>query len=132
MPGTAIIVSCKRTGRTVAPRTVRRRAERLLSLLDLSGSELSLVLCDDSFIRELNRDYRGIDKATDVLAFPMGSDEVHDMAPVMLGDVVISVESAARTARRRGRSLVDEATSLLIHGVLHLIGYRHEDRDESA
>ena len=76
----------------------------------------------DLEIRRFNRQYRQKDKATDVLSFPL-ADEVQ---PYLLGDVVISVETAARQARRRHHSLREELQILLIHGILHLLGYDHE------
>jgi probable rRNA maturation factor len=76
----------------------------------------------DREIHVLNRQYRQKDKPTDVLSFPL-ADEVQ---PSLLGDVVISVETAARQARRRHHSLREEIQILLIHGILHLLGYDHE------
>jgi probable rRNA maturation factor len=70
----------------------------------------------------LNRQYRGKDKPTDVLSFPLADE----WQPCLLGDVVISVETATRQARRRGHSLREELQTLLIHGILHLLGYDHE------
>jgi len=82
----------------------------------------------DPEIHSLNRQYRGKDKPTDVLSFPL-ADELH---PFLLGDVVISVETATRQAQRRGHSLREELQILLIHGILHLLGYDHEiSRSES-
>lgn len=98
---------------------MRRKAEVLLGALGLADAELSILLTDDAEIRELNRRYRGLDRATDVLSFPMGG--------AMLGDVVISAETAARRAptRREG-----EITFLLVHGALHLCGYDHGNPPE--
>lgn len=76
----------------------------------------------DPEIHSLNRQYRAKDKTTDVLSFPL-ADEV---CPNLLGDVVISVDTATRQARRRGHSLREETQTLLIHGMLHLLGYDHE------
>ena len=76
----------------------------------------------DPAIRELNRRYRSRDTPTDVLSFPL-ADEV---CPDLLGDVVISVETLRRQARQRKRSMADELLRLLIHGILHLLGYDHE------
>lgn len=76
----------------------------------------------DPAIRELNRRYRNRDIPTDVLSFPL-ADEV---CPDLLGDVVISVDTLRRQARQRKRSVADELLRLLIHGVLHLLGYDHE------
>ena len=76
----------------------------------------------DPEIHDLNRRYRGKDRPTDVLSFPLADA----LQPSLLGEVVISVETAARQAQRRGRSLPEELQTLLIHGVLHLLGYDHE------
>jgi len=76
----------------------------------------------DPEIHVLNRQYRGKDKPTDVLSFPLADT----LQPSVLGDVVISVETAARQAQRRGHSLQEELQILLIHGILHLLGYDHE------
>jgi len=84
---------------------------------------VSILLTDDEEIRDLNRRYRNRDKPTDVLSFPM-RDLVGDR--LILGDVVISVETAARKASEEGRSLEGTVVHLLIHGILHLLGYDHE------
>ena len=76
----------------------------------------------DPEIHLLNRQYRGKDTPTDVLSFPLADE----WQPSLLGDVVISFETAARQARRRGHSLHEELQTLLIHGILHLLGYDHE------
>lgn len=81
--------------------------------------EISLVLCDDAFIQSLNLDHRGKDKPTDVLSFPQGD-------AVVLGDIVISLDTAARQAQSAGWSHLDEVILLAIHGVLHLLGYDDE------
>jgi len=81
--------------------------------------EISLVLCDDAFIQDLNRDHRGKDKPTDVLSFPQGD-------AVVLGDIVISLDTAAKQARSAGWSHLDEVVLLAVHGVLHLLGYDDE------
>ncbi len=102
-----------------------RRARRLLALLRLPGAELSLVLVSDPVMRELNRAWRGVDRSTDVLAF--AQREAPGGAPDgLLGDVVISVDMARRQAAERATPLGIELDRLLIHGVLHLVGYDHE------
>ncbi len=120
----------------VDARSVCLRAGKMLSHLGLSGVELSIALVDDACIRELNRDYRSINKPTDVLAFAMDGSEpvgVTDELPELLGDVVISVPTAGKQARRMGHSLLDELTTLLAHGLLHLLGRDHATRaDEQA
>jgi probable rRNA maturation factor len=105
---------------------------------DLVGddAELVVMLCDDDRIRSLNRDYRGRDSATDVLSFPQEEDPEGDgpeqaLAMVspeeerLLGDVVISVETATRQATEGGWTLEEETVRLLLHGLLHLLGHDH-------
>jgi len=104
------------------PLDLRRRGPP--SMVDEMPLELSILLTDDAGIRELNRTWREIDAATDVLSFPLGEGAV-------LGDVVISVETAHR---RVGADwdLDDELVFLLIHGLLHLLGHDHEVDEERA
>lgn len=94
--------------------------------------EVSLALVDDREMRELNRTYRGVDASTDVLSFAMreataGEPPVDAREEALLGDVVISLETAARQAREYGHSLEREAGFLLAHGLLHLLGYDHDE-----
>jgi len=96
------------------------------------GAELSVCLVDDAYIRELNRRYRGKDSPTDVLSFPQWErpdgeppEAGDDPAAALLGDVVISLETAARQAEEFGHSLQREVAFLVVHGVLHLLGHDH-------
>ena len=84
-----------------------------------SQASVSVLLCGDARMRRLNREFRRIDRPTDVLSFPAGD-------PSFLGDVAIDVPYAARQARRRGHPLDREVQLLLAHGVLHLLGHDHE------
>lgn len=105
----------------------------MLVALDLVDAELSVLLCDDTTIRTLNRDYRDIDRPTDVLAFPQeeGLDPgIASLPPRILGDVVISLETARRQAQAEGRTIASEVTMLLGHGLLHLLGYDHRTEVE--
>ena len=99
-------------------------AQKILAASGVPAAELSLDLVGDRRIRRLNRQYRGRDHPTDVLAFPMR--EVAGPASSFLGDVVISLHTAARQAEACGHSLDHEVVMLLIHGTLHLCGYDHE------
>jgi len=109
---------------------IAERAERMLQALRMEEAELSVLLCDDATIHELNRDYRGKDRPTDVLAFAMNEGEGGGLHPHLLGDVVISIDTTRRQARERGATIVAEATFLLAHGLLHLLGYDHRTEDE--
>jgi rRNA maturation RNase YbeY len=116
-----------------------RTAGAVLAATRVEAAELSLVLVSDRRMRALNRRYRKKDRPTDVLAFPMNERRspapAASVAPksrlrgvpiVLLGDVVISMPTAKRQAAALGHSLRDEIMRLLIHGVLHLLGYDHE------
>ena len=109
------------------PVGVEAIAARTLDVLGLAESELSIVLCDDAFIHPLNRDYRGKDRPTDVLSFAQREGEESDPDDPVLGDIVISVERAQAQADERGHSLETEMRVLLVHGILHLLGYDHEE-----
>ncbi len=95
-----------------------------------AAGELAIVLTDDSAIRALNRDWRGMDKPTNVLSFPGGGNAPDDEAP-HLGDVIIAYETTAREAQEEGKSLADHLTHLTVHGYLHLLGYDHETDGEA-
>lgn len=109
---------------------VRLRAERMLRALRMEEAELSILLCDDATIHELNRDFRKKDQPTDVLAFAMREGEGGGLHPDLLGDVVISVDTARRQAEERARAISAEVTFLLAHGLLHLLGYDHQTEEE--
>ena len=129
MAKSVVRVSCHGNRGIVDPRTVRRRGERILQAATKEGRELSILLCDDPFIQELNRTYRKLDKPTDVLSFSMTGGEAVTSCPELLGDVIISVETAVRQAEEAGLTPIEEVTSLLIHGVLHLLGYDHQQAE---
>ena len=109
----------------LSAREVRVLADRMLKELELEHAELSVLLTNDRRIHELNRQYRGKDKPTDVLAFELDDgDGPGDVAPC-LGDVVISLDTAARQAKSKRLPLLHEVRLLLAHGLLHLLGYDH-------
>lgn len=119
----AVAVRCQEV--KYSSRALRADAVRLLAAIERPKAELSVLLCDDEFIRGLNAQWRQKDTPTDVLSFPMGDDDV-------LGDVVISLDTAARQAAERGHDLHTELRVLLVHGLLHLCGHDHEAPGEDA
>lgn len=106
-------------------------AQAVLGYLDLQDAELSILLCDDKTIHPLNRDYRGKDKPTDVLSFAQREGEFAFVDDDLLGDVIISIDTAIRQAMDRQHSVETELRVLLVHGILHLLGYDHIDNDEA-
>ncbi len=101
-----------------------RRIRAMVRILQIEKSEISFVLTDDKTIHELNKVYRHKDGPTDVLAFAMKEGEHAEHAGEMLGDVIVSVETARKQAG--SRPVLEEVTMLLAHGLLHLLGWDHD------
>jgi probable rRNA maturation factor len=101
-------------------------AKRILADLGLPDAELSISLVNDIQIQELNRRYLHRDRPTNILAFPMRKGEFSSLHPNLLGDLAISVETAQRQSNRFGLDDMEMVILLMIHGILHLIGYEHE------
>lgn len=119
-----VSVICDNVKLPFARKFIKKVAARILSLLNERGTYLSILFVNDTKMSELNYKYRKTGKATDCLAFPMREGTDRNLHPEMLGDVVISVEAARRNARTF-RSTVRKETSLyIIHGILHLLGYK--------
>jgi probable rRNA maturation factor len=116
----------------MAPAPIERAAAKILSALGYTESELSILVVDDEEMREINRDYRDVDTSTDVLSFPMHEGEFGDVAPELLGDVVISAPMAAAMAEEQGCPPSQVMDLLLVHGILHLAGYDHERSEDDA
>jgi probable rRNA maturation factor len=112
----------------------RRRAsvKKILAELACSEADVSVVFVNDAQIRDFNRTYLARDNATNVISFSMREGEFSDVNPSLLGDIVISVDTALRDAKREGIPLEDEVDYLLIHGILHLLGYDHERSGREA
>ena len=109
-------------------------AARAIATID---GEIALLLTDDAEMHQLNRDWRGKDKPTNVLSFPMlEREDLLDLAPEgppeMLGDIALAAGTCAREAAEKGVPLETHATHLLIHGLLHLAGHDHVDSDAQA
>jgi len=130
-----VTVACRAPAARAWTRHVRVRGTQILRLLGLGHDELSLALVDDAEIRALNAAYRKRDRPTDVLAFAL-TEDASPGVPLsvamtarrarVLGDVVISIDTAAAQARDDGVDVAARLDALLIHGVLHLVGYDHE------
>ena len=113
-------------------RKIRRAAKKILTELGLLEAELSLLFVNDLQIQVLNRRYLRRDKPTNVLAFPMRKGEFSTLHPHLLGDLVISVETAKRQSNRFGLDEMEMVILLMVHGVLHLTGYEHEGTKKGA
>lgn len=108
----------------------------LLSALDHTDSELSIAFVDDDRMQELNRDWRGKDRPTDVLSFSQIEGEemaLHEEeGPLLLGDVIVSIDTLERQARDGGWTDEEELRRLLLHGLLHLLGHDHEQEEDAC
>jgi probable rRNA maturation factor len=113
-------------------RRVKRAVQAILADLALPDAELSISFVDDAEIQELNRHHLRRDKPTNVLSFSMREGEFPGLHPDLLGDVVISVETAKRQSPRFGLNEDEMILFLIIHGILHLIGYDHEKGGRQA
>ena len=126
MPADLVLQGVAEAG--LDPGSVERLVQAVLDDIGIEGAcSLSVCLVQDDEIRGLNRDHRGLDEVTDVLSFPV--DGLDPLPPEMereLGDVVISLAQARRQAADEGVTELDELTSLVVHGVLHLAGFDHE------
>jgi probable rRNA maturation factor len=117
-------------GRKVSVRRIKQITLAILKIIRQEHAELSLVLIGNAEMRELNAKYRKKDYATDVLSFPV--EERFPLPVRLLGDVIISVDKALEQAKERRRSLDEEMVILLIHGIVHLMGYDHERSAKDA
>ena len=119
--------------------TLKRAAEATLSSLGYEKADLDILVCGDARMRSLNRRWRGVDAATDVLSFPAPEGDApgakrgrpgkgRNGPPAVLGDIVISAQRAKAQAVEIGQPLTDELLFLLVHGILHLAGYDHEGK----
>jgi len=119
---------------------IKKASRKILSLLKHPSTELSILFVDDEKMQQLNADYRGINRTTDVLSFPQVNEKwevrnkkfnkkitrIFPTSHFLLGDIVINVQMAVSQAKKSGKNFYDEIYHLLVHGILHLLGYDHE------
>jgi len=131
----AIRISAPRNASGVERVAIRRLVSTILCEHEHTDADVTVTFTDDATIHELNRDYRHVDRPTDVLAFALTEGEpesASEETEEVLGDVVISLDRAAVQARRYRRTLERELLKLTAHGVLHLLGYDHARSGERA
>ncbi len=104
--------------------------QAILNGLDFPDGEISIILVDDPQIAALNQEYLSRQGPTNVIAFAMREGEFSQISPHLLGDVVISMDTAAKEAQDAGISVERRVDELLVHGILHLFGYNHEKSEE--
>jgi probable rRNA maturation factor len=127
-----VAVSRRVRKRTVGTASLKKTAQRLLEAVGCPDALVSVVLVGDAAMRTLNRTYRGKDRTTDVLSFPLDAAPRDASGPRLLGDIIISVDRARRQAASYDATIRREIERLLIHGILHLLGHDHHRHDERA
>ena len=111
----------------ISKRNIRHTVNNLLKCLNCQHKEVSISFVDDSVIRELNNQYLGKNKPTNVLSFSLQEGKFTEINPNILGDIVISIDTAERDALKGSLTISQEIDFLIIHGLLHLLGYNHEN-----
>jgi probable rRNA maturation factor len=127
-----ILIDNRQNSHRISLVKIRKKARVILDALGSPEAELSILLVDDAAIAQLNREYLSRPGPTNVIAFAMREGEFADVSPQLLGDVVISVDTAEREGNELGLALEDRLDELLVHGILHLFGYDHEKNNAAA
>ena len=127
-----VLIDNRQSRHGILLKRIRQTVRVILNALDCPEGEISILIVDDSRIEELNRQYLQRRGPTNVIAFAMRDGEFSHVSPQLLGDVVISMDTAAREAANAGISPETRFDELLVHGILHLFGYDHETSDQDA
>ena len=125
-----IIIENRQKRISIDRRSLRKAMSRIMKHLCCSDKVISLLFVDDNEIREINRLYLNRDYPTNVVSFSLTEGEFGDINPNILGDIVISAETAFKDAEESGIAFNDELAFLMIHGILHLLDYNHENADQ--
>lgn len=123
----AILIENRQKKIKIDIRRLRSTIRKVFSCLGLTDQELSLIIVDNEEISEINKNYLGKSSPTNVISFSMSEGEFGSVNPNVLGDIVVSAEKAGQDAAKSGISFHDEFDYLVIHGILHLLGYNHEN-----
>ncbi len=127
-----ILIDDRQKKHKLSKTKLQKRAQAILNALGSPEGELSILVVDDSEIKTLNKDYLKRSGPTNVIAFPMKEGDFADINPQLLGDVVISMETAGREALQSGITTEERFAQLLVHGILHLFGFDHETSEQDA
>jgi probable rRNA maturation factor len=128
----AVLIDNRQSLLPITTQNLAQQARAILNALGCPEGELSLVIVDDAQIAVINRQYLGRSGPTNVISFAMREGDFSGVNPDLLGDVIISAETACREAEAAGMPAAERLTELLVHGVLHLFGYDHETPDSDA
>jgi probable rRNA maturation factor len=127
-----VLIENRQDKYVITPKSLKEKAQAILSALGSPDGELSILLLDDPQIAVLNKDYLQREGPTNVIAFPMREGAFVEITPDLLGDVVISLETAEKEGLAAGMTMQDRLGELMVHGILHLFGYDHETTETEA
>ena len=127
-----VLIDNRQSRHKISLKKTKQTVQVILDALDCPDSELSILIVDDPQIEELNQQYLDRQGPTNVIAFAMREGDFPDLSPHLLGDVVISTDTAAREAKNAAMSFEQRFNELLVHGILHLLGYDHENNENEA
>ena len=128
----AVLIDNNQNKILISLKKMKEMAQAALDALDFPDGELSILIIDDRQIEEFNRNYLNREGPTNVIAFPMREGAFSNITPKLLGDVVISVETAKKEGASAGITTEDRIVQLLVHGILHLFGFDHEKSRQEA
>ena len=127
-----VLIDNRQSRFKISPKKIKQTVRVILNALDFPDGEISILIVDDLQIEKLNRQYLNRTGPTNVIAFAMREGEFAEVSPQLLGDVVISADTAAKEAQNCGMSTERRFYELMVHGILHLFGYDHEDSAAEA
>ena len=127
-----VLIDNRQNRHKISPKKIQQTVQVILNALEFPDGEISILLVDDPQIETLNQKYLNRQGPTNVIAFAMREGEFSHLSPQLLGDVVISTDTAAKEAQNSGMSIEQRFKELLVHGILHLFGYDHETSDQDA
>lgn len=127
-----VLIENRQSRHKIPEQDIQTTARRILSALGYPEAQLSILIVDDAQIAELNNTYLNHSGPTNVISFPMQEGPFSEITPELLGDVVISADTAWREADDAGMGMIERFNQLLIHGMLHLVGYDHVNSEAEA
>ena len=127
-----VLIDDRQSRQKISLKKIKQTVQVILDALDCPNGEISILIVDDPQIEELDQQYLNRQGPTNVIAFAMREGEFSDLSPHLLGDVVISTDTAAREAQLAATGTEQRFNELLVHGILHLLGYDHETSEEDA
>ena len=131
-PKMEVLIDNRQSNHKISVKMIHQTAQVILNALDCPDAEISIVIVDDLQMAEFNRNYLNREGPTNVIAFPMQEGEFSEINPYLLGDVVISADTAHKEGKAADIDLPSRFTQLLVHGILHLVGYDHENDEQEA